>query len=170
MDKKNIKLVAIIMACVIIIDQITKAIVATTIPLYGIGTSIFGDFFRIIHVRNNAVAFSLGSNFSPTLKFILFIVLPIIVLSLLVIYTLKVKSISKLERSALALIAGGGFGNIIDRIFRPSGVVDFLDVKFYGLFGFERWPTFNIADSCVVVGVILMLIAILLEKKNEQKS
>lgn len=60
-----------------------------------------------------------------------------------------------------SLILGGGVGNIIDRIFRPLGVVDFIDVRFYGLFGLERWPTFNIADSAIVVGGILLIISLL---------
>jgi signal peptidase II len=58
-------------------------------------------------------------------------------------------------------IIGGGFGNLIDRFFRPDGVVDFIDVKFYGLFGLERWPTFNVADSAVVVCGSLLFISML---------
>ena len=56
----------------------------------------------------------------------------------------------------------------------PDGVVDFIDLKFYGIFGWERWPTFNLADTSVVVGGIILLISFLLDeirrKKNEQKS
>lgn len=168
--KENTKLVSMIIAVVVILDQITKALVVKFIALNGIGFSIFNDFFRLIHVRNNAVAFSFGSDFNPIVKIILFIIFPIVLLTLLYIYTIKTKSKLKLEKVALALIIGGGIANIIDRIFRPSGVVDFLDFKFYNILGFQRWPTFNVADSCVVVGVILIIIAIILEKKNEQKS
>jgi signal peptidase II len=57
---------------------------------------------------------------------------------------------------------GGGLGNVIDRIFRSEGVVDFLSFKFYGLFGFERWPTFNVADSSVVVCAVLLVISTIL--------
>ena len=65
-------------------------------------------------------------------------------------------------------IVGGGFGNLIDRCFRTEGVVDFIDVKFYGIFGMERWPTFNIADAAVVVCGILLIISFLLPfKKNK---
>ena len=56
---------------------------------------------------------------------------------------------------------GGGLANMVDRVFRPQGVVDFVDVKFYGLFGMERYPTFNVADSSVVVGGILLLVTFL---------
>jgi len=47
-------------------------------------------------------------------------------------------------------------------------VVDFIDIKFYGLFGFERWPTFNAADSSVVVCCILLFISIILDSKNKK--
>jgi signal peptidase II len=64
-----------------------------------------------------------------------------------------------LQRWVLCGIVGGGIGNVIDRIFRPEGVVDFVSVKFYGLFGLERWPTFNVADSSVVVCAILLVVS-----------
>jgi signal peptidase II len=48
---------------------------------------------------------------------------------------------------------------VIDRIFRPQGVVDFLSFKFYGLFGYERWPTFNLADASVVVCAVLLVVS-----------
>ena len=67
-------------------------------------------------------------------------------------------------------IAGGGFGNLIDRFFRAEGVVDFIDVKFYGLFGMERWPTFNVADSAVVVCGILLIISFIVTSIKESKS
>ena len=72
---------------------------------------------------------------------------------------MKSNDFTKLQRWAIAGIVGGGIGNLIDRIFRPEGVVDFIDVKFYGLFGMERWPTFNVADSAVVVCGILLIVS-----------
>jgi signal peptidase II len=69
--------------------------------------------------------------------------------------------LTSLQRWAITGIIGGGAGNLIDRIFRPDGVVDYISVKFYGLFGFDRWPTFNIADASVVVCVFLFLFSVL---------
>ena len=66
----------------------------------------------------------------------------------------------------MAGILGGGIGNIIDRIFRPEGVVDFISVKFYGILGFDRWPTFNIADASVVVCVFMFLFSVALSPKK----
>jgi signal peptidase II len=83
------------------------------------------------------------------------------------------KDITQGQRWILAAIMGGGLGNQVDRYFRPDGVIDFIDFKFYGIFGFERWPVFNLADSSVVVAGIALLISYLVtgvKEKNEQKS
>jgi len=123
---------------------------------------------QIWHVRNKVIAFSLGKDIPDAIKPILFIVLPLLVLGLLVWYYLSSNDFTRLQRWAVAGILGGGIGNIIDRIFRRDGVVDFISVKFYGLFGFERWPTFNLADSSVVVCCILLLISIIISGKNNK--
>lgn len=154
---------------VVALDQLTKWLIVKTIPVYTIGWSFGGDLFRIIHTRNKAVAFSMGSGFPEPVKLALFIILPIVVLLFIVVYLVKSDELVRLQRWALAAIVGGGVGNIIDRIFRPDGVVDFLDVKFFGLFGLERWPTFNVADSTVVVGGIILMISFLVVG-NEQKA
>ena len=67
-------------------------------------------------------------------------------------------------------IVGGGLGNLIDRFFRAEGVVDFIDLKFYGLFGLERWPTFNVADSAVVVCGLLLIISFIITFIKESKE
>ena len=60
---------------------------------------------------------------------------------------------------------------IIDRIARPDGVIDFLSVKFYGLFGLERWPTFNVADSAVVVcGILLVVSGFFVAPKGDESE
>jgi len=167
-------------AFVITLDQVTKSIIANNWPIdrYNIIWDVFkNDFLRIIHVRNPAIAFSLGNNLPDVIKPIAFIVLPILVLGFLIWYFIRSNEFTLLQRWVAAGIIGGGLGNIIDRIFRPAGVVDFIDVKFYGIFGWERWPTFNFADASVVVCCILLFITLLIdinkskkEKVNEQES
>ncbi len=147
---------------VIAADQVTKALIVAFVPLYGIAFSLGGDFFRIIHVRNTAIAFSLGAGLPETAKTVLFLALPLAVLVFLALYLVKGKDVTPGQRWLLAGILGGGLGNMIDRIFRSGGVVDFLDVKFYGLLGFERWPTFNVADSVIVVTGILLFVSLVL--------
>ncbi len=154
---------------ILIIDQVTKYLVVKDIPFHTVGESFFGGVLRIIHTRNLAVAFSMGDSFSPQVRLLLFTIVPAVVLLVILLYFLRSNDFSTLQRWAIAGILGGGFGNLTDRIFRPLGVVDFVDVKFYGILGFQRWPTFNVADASVVVFSILLLIAYILEerKKNE---
>ncbi|MCR5732381.1 MAG: signal peptidase II [Sphaerochaetaceae bacterium] len=157
---------------IIIVDQLTKQLVVMTIPENSIGFSCLGDFLRIIHVRNTAVAFSLGTGLDEAVKVIFFILLPLAVMILLLFIILSDRArmeITEVQRWALAGILGGGCGNLIDRIFRNFRVVDFISNKFYGLFGFDRWPTYNIADSAVVISVFILAITILFERKGSAK-
>lgn len=160
----------ILCAVVIILDQITKILVVKNIPVYTIYQSYFGDLLRIIHVRNPGVAFSIGAGWPLLMRKIVFSVLPLVVIGYVFYLVLKSDEFTKLQRWCIAAIVGGGFGNLIDRIFRPDGVVDFVDVKFFGIFGLDRWPTFNVADAAVVVGGIILIISyIVMIVKTEKK-
>lgn len=140
----------------IFFDQLSKYLVVKYVKLGSIYFSFFENFFRIIHVRNTGILFSMGSDIHYSLKKIFFLAMPIFIL--IFVFSLALKEKNCITRISLLLIFSGGVGNIIDRLFRPSGVVDFLDFKFYGIFGLDRWPTFNFADSYVVIGMILFLV------------
>jgi signal peptidase II len=161
---------------VIVVDQISKAFIAANWPIvppnrYVFITDVFNNsFLQITHVRNTAIAFSLGRGIPDSIKPVLFVVLPLLVLGILFWYYLSSNDFGRMQRWAVAGILGGGIGNIIDRIFRPEGVVDFIDVNFYGLFGWDRWPTFNIADSSVVVCCILLFITIIIDSINKKQE
>ncbi len=159
-------------AAIIAVDQITKALIVHFIRPYTVGLSIWGGFLRIVQVRNHGIAFSVGVGLPLDLRTLFFAALPIVVLALLVVYYLRTRSLSGLQRWAIAGILGGGIGNLIDRLFRSHGVVDFIDVRFFGIFGLERWPTFNVADSSVVVCGILLFVAFFIDegRKHEQKG
>ncbi len=146
---------------IIIADQLTKMWIVMKVPVGTIYRSFFNDLLWIVHVRNSAIGFSIGKDLPSQLKSILFVILPLILLALLVLYVLKSKEISTLQRWAVCGILGGGIGNIIDRAFREEWVVDFVSVKVFGFLGFERWPTFNVADASVVVCAILLMISLL---------
>jgi signal peptidase II len=158
-------------AFIVMVDQIVKAVIVKIKPETGLIKDVFdNDFLWIYHVRNKAIAFSLGENFPEPVKKVAFIVVPILVLGFLLWYYLKSNEFTGIQRWAAAGIIGGGFGNIIDRIFRPDGVVDFISVRIYGLFGWDRWPTFNIADSSVVVCCILLFFTILINPKKKEEA
>ncbi len=155
---------------IIAADQIVKAMIVASITYHNIGFSWGGDFLWIIHTRNLGVAFSIGYGLPDLLRKVLFIVLPLMVLGIVLVYYWKTTELTQLQRWCIALILGGGLGNQIDRIFRPAGVVDFVSVKFYGLFGMERWPAFNIADASIVVGGILLGMSFLFHQKHTEDN
>lgn len=165
-DRRAERLVPLLLALgIVVLDQATKiAIVATVEPIYESGRiiEVLGDFLRIIHARNPGIAFSIGRDLPVRVRTVLFTLLPLGVLAGLLWYYLRTDDLTRLQRWAIAGIVGGGVGNLIDRIARPDGVVDFIDVRFYGLFGMERWPTFNVADAAVVVSGVLLIVSVLL--------
>lgn len=161
----------VLTVALVVIDQISKALVMKYIPLNTIYKRFFGDFLYICHVRNTGAAFSLGAGSSVFLRVLVFIVLPAALMAFMCYLIASKKSpLSNAQKWFVAGIAGGGIGTLIDRIFRfNEGVVDFISVKFYGIFGLERWPTFNISDSCVVVFVILFAISVIFSRDKEKK-
>ncbi len=169
-QKRELLLPLVLTLAVIAADQIVKALIVASITYHSIGFSWGGDFLWIIHTRNLGVAFSIGYGLPDILRKILFIVVPLAVLGVVLVYYWKTTELTRLQRWCIALIIGGGLGNQIDRIFRPKGVVDFVSVKFYGLFGMERWPAFNIADASIVVGGILLGISFLLQQKQAEQK
>jgi signal peptidase II len=152
---------------IIFVDQCTKAFISINWPINTMIVDVFNnDLLQIYHVRNKAIAFSLGTGIPDAIKPVLFIAMPLLVLCVLLWYYLRSDDFTKIQRWATAGILGGGIGNIIDRIFRPEGVVDFVSVKLYGFLGFDRWPTFNVADSSVVVCCILLFVTIIFGYKK----
>lgn len=169
MDKKKL-LPFILTGLVILADQITKAIIVALIPIYTVGANIFGDLLRIVHVANTGVAFSLGDSMPLAIRRILFAIIPLIVIVLVIVVYFRNDEFNSVQRWSICGIIGGGIGNIIDRFFRAEGVVDFIDVKFFGIFGLERWPTFNVADAAVVVCGIILIVSFLITICKEKKD
>ena len=99
----------------------------------------------------------------------LFLVLIGAVLVLVMLYYFRGRGITQGQRWLLAAILGGGLGNYVDRLAQPHGVVDFIDVKFFGLLGLQRWPTFNVADATTVVAGILLVISMIVMEAKERK-
>ena len=176
-ELKSKMLPLVLAVVVIVLDQITKALICHFIPINTFGTQVLGDFIQIIHVRNNGVAFSFGANWPDVLRRLAFSIIPIIVLGIVIRIYFKNNDFTQVQRWGICGVVGGGFGNIIDRVFRPAGVVDFIDVTWFGiessplkLFQMERWPTFNVADSAVVVCGIMLVISFLVQIIRESKN
>ena len=138
----------------IALDQISKIWIRNNFESY-IENSIIGDVFTLIKVENTGAFLGMGSELSETLRILLLIVLPIIVLISITIYTYIDKTLDKISIIGFSLIIGGGVGNIFDRIVYGS-VTDFLYLNFGGIF---KTGIFNIADLSVTTGMILILIS-----------
>jgi signal peptidase II len=168
-DAKAKLLPLVLTAGVILVDQLVKWIVTRTLP-YGRPVEVIGDFLRLVYVQNPNIGFSIGRSLGGGGRFVLARLLPLIVSGILLVYYLVGKDITRFQRWVLAAVLGGGLGNYVDRIFRRGEVVDFIDVKFFGILGMERWPTFNLADSTLVVGGILLLASFLFTREKKPDS
>ena len=150
--KRNLLITTIVFFS-IALDQISKIWVRNNFESY-IENSIIGDVFTLIKVENTGAFLGMGSELSETLRILLLIVLPIIVLISITIYTYIDKTLDKISIIGFSLIIGGGIGNIFDRIVYGS-VTDFLYLDFGGIF---KTGIFNFADLSVTTGMILILI------------
>ena len=157
---RYIKLISIA-GSIVILDQIVKAIIKNTVPLYSSITVIPG-FFNISHIQNPGGAFGLLADQSPMLRMIVFIFFSSMAAGIIFYLYYKTDDSLPFLASGIALIFGGAIGNLIDRI-RFGRVVDFLD--FY--IGTTHWPSFNVADSAVSVGITIFLYHLLLNKIPE---
>ena len=166
----------ILTAIVILLDQASKIFIVANWPIpeghHGrhIMDVFNNELLIFFHVRNPAIAFSIGYGIPQPYRFILFVIVPILVLAALTWYYFNTTEFTRIQRWAIAGIMGGGIGNITDRIFRPDGVVDFISVKFFGIFGLERWPTFNVADASVVISCIILLFTMLKPQKQNPEE
>ncbi len=151
MNKKYFPL-TIIFLIIVLIDQITKFYIASNFELYQ-SIEIIRGFFNITYIRNSGVAFGMFSNLKGSFIQIVFIAIYIIaIISILILY----RETHGYSHIALSLIFSGAIGNLIDRIFRGE-VVDFMDFHWQNY----HWPAFNVADSCISVGVGLLMITMI---------
>jgi signal peptidase II len=158
--KKNIILFILGAAVVIALDQITKAAVTSRFLLHE-SYGVIDGFFNIVYVMNPGAAFGFLAGASATFRYVFFIGITVVAILLIIYYLVKSKPGSILIVISLTLIFAGAVGNLIDRI-RYGAVVDFLDV----FVGTWHWPAFNIADSAISVGAILMIGEIILNRKK----
>ena len=151
----------IIAGLVLIVDQITKAIVMGTMPLYD-SIAVIPGFFSLTHIQNPGGAFGFLARHSAGMRLVVFILLSSLAVCLIFYFYRRTPRSHPLLASALALIMGGAVGNLIDRI-RFEQVVDFLD--FY--IGKYHWPAFNVADSAISVGIGIFIYHLVFNKMPE---
>ena len=155
MRASRLLLVAGVAVVVFATDRITKAWVTENIPL-GTARPVVGDYVRIVHAQNTGAAFGLLPERTTLLS-----VLSVVAVLAIVYYYRQIASNSALVSATLGMQLGGAFGNLLDRI-TQGYVVDFVDV---GL-GDVRFWAFNVADSSIVVGIILVTLALWYEERR----
>ena len=137
---------------VLALDQATKIFIHTRMDL-GQTYTIVPYFFNIHYIRNPGGVFGFFGASPELVRFILFQCLPVVCVG--VIFLMLRSTYNKLEITALGFILGGAFGNYMDRL-KFGSVIDFID--WYVVWGQREWhwPTFNIADSFIVVGIFIL--------------
>jgi len=140
---------------VLLADQISKAVVHSTMALHQ-SIEIMPHFARLTYLRNTGAAFGFLSGSRSTLRMFFFILISGVAIGCVVYLLKNIRPERKATVLSLSLILGGAIGNLIDRI-RLGEVIDFIDLHWYDW----HWPAFNVADSAITVGVILLLIQML---------
>lgn len=139
-------------------DQVTKAMVEDLIPEHSV-IPILPGAFNLTHVKNAGAAFGLFSDSPAPWKTAVLIIVSSALLLTVVAIVWRSRRLHWEAGVGLALILGGAFSNLFDRI-RAGRVVDFLDVYFRSY----HWPAFNLADSAIVVGAGLLILQVVLSE------
>lgn len=145
----------IIALFVVLLDQWTKWLVVTKMDLYE-RIPIIDHFLYFTSFRNKGAAWGILQN-----QMLFFYIITVIVIVGIIYYLHKYIKDNRWQGVAIAFILGGAIGNFIDRLFRKE-VVDFIDVM---IFSYD-YPIFNIADSFLVIGVILIFLTTIIEERR----
>jgi signal peptidase II len=140
------------------LDQITKLLIDRGIALYE-NVVVIPGFFNLTHIHNRGAIFGIFSRNPGRLTSILLPVLSLAALVLVIYYYVKTPPSEKLMKISLTLIMAGAVGNQIDRFVRGY-VIDFLDIFVKNW----HWPTFNVADSCISCGAVLLILTFIIRR------
>ena len=158
MKKKYYITISLIVAiAILIIDQVTKRIIATTMNI-GDSYEVIPNFLNITSHRNNGAACGILSG-----KMGFFYIITIVILIVLVLFYIKEAKYNLFMQVAISLLFAGALGNFIDRLVNGE-VVDFVDTN---IFGYD-FPIFNVADSSLTIGVLFIIIALLKDANSKE--
>lgn len=138
---------------VFLLDHLTKWLVSSRMNLYDF-IELVPDYLRIYYVRNTGVAFGLFADFQSDWKPYVLAGMAVVAVVVIAIYSSRMPTDRRLLQVALSVTLGGILGNFTDRLLHGS-VVDFIEFHIKDSF---HWPTFNVADSAITVGIALLLI------------
>lgn len=154
----------IIIPIVFILDQLSKKWAMSNLKGKP-AIDIIDGFFDLRYVENPGAAWGIFGSMSDSLRKPFFIIVSIIAVIFIIYFFIKVKNEQRTLSVAIAFILGGAFGNFYDRV-ANSYVVDFI----HWFYKDYHWPTFNLADSAISTGVVLMIIHMLFIEKEEKRE
>ncbi len=140
---------------IVVLDQVTKALIVSALALHD-GSEVIPGFFDLTRVHNAGAAFGMMNTMNFPFKTAVLAIVATVALAGLATYATMLPASQRLARIGLATIVGGAAGNLIDRI-RQGYVVDFVDLYWRG---WHFWA-FNVADAAITVGVALMILDIM---------
>ncbi len=155
---------AFVAAWVVLTDQVSKALILKYLPVHH-SISVVAGFFDITHIHNPGGAFGLMANMGAGIRTVVFLFISSLAVGLIFYLYIKTPRTHSFLAIGFALIFGGAIGNLIDRIVHRE-VIDFLDFHI----GSYYWPTFNLADSFIVVGVGVLLLEMFFEPEDDPNT
>ncbi len=141
----------------VVIDQIVKILVINKMALQQ-SIIVINNFFNITYVRNTGAAWSILSG-----NVLLLIMISVIALGVIYYYLIKDKELNKIDTISYSMLIGGIIGNLIDRVVHGY-VIDYLDFKIFNY----NFPIFNIADTLIVISIIIIGISLIVGEYREQ--
>jgi signal peptidase II len=157
MRAKYLKL-AIVATVVVVLDQLSKALVLQHMPL-NTTLPVIEGFFNLTHIHNPGGAFGFMADLGPGLRSFMFLFVSLLAAGLILYFYFTTPPAHSLLATGFAMIFGGAIGNLVDRV-RFGKVVDFLDFHVGGW----HWPAFNVADSAITTGVFIFLYHIVFKR------
>ena len=157
---------------VIAVDLISKWCVQNNLLTEGTSVTLIPNFLHVTLIHNLGASFGMGSSGEIGWRIFWIIVSVVLTAVIIFIYVKYHKKFTTLQMVSITLMIGGAFGNMIDRIFYWSnivgfdGVIDWIDFQF----GSVHFATFNIADSCLVIGVLMIIIAEIVDAIKEVRE
>jgi len=147
---------------VVLFDQIAKYCVHAKMPLHS-SIPVIEGFFNVTYIRNPGAAFGFLASAPPGFRAVFFIAVTVAAILLIVYYVRRYGPEEPQFMLPLSLILGGAVGNLIDRV-RFGDVIDFLDVYI----GTHHWPAFNVADSAISLGALMLLFEMLRKMRKSR--